>query len=464
MFLIVEMASSHTAERDYILGVLLGEFLGLPWRREDSDRTDVRITLSGHPGEIRMPDCLLSVSEMDWLKPSSMPKLPLLAWNTSDLGLDANVIDPVLPVIYGNEPQVVCRDEHGIRLPVDVFGSAFFMLSRYEELVTPDRDEHDRFPAWASVAYKEGFLERPIVDEYVEVLWGAIQALWPGLQRQDRYFQMRVSHDVDRPSRYQFGGTRKFIRSWGGDIIKRGQWADSLRAPMIRAARKDQLHPADPYNTFEWIMDLSEQQGLVSAFYFICGRTCGQRDADYDIGHPAIRALLRRIHQRGHEIGLHPSYGTYKSPSLLKWEADRLRRICAEEGIKQQEWGGRMHYLRWETPVTMRGWEQAGMTYDSTLSYADRPGFRCGTCHEYPAFDSLEGKTLNLRIRPLIAMECTVMAEKYLGLGLTDEAREKFVTLKNSCEKVNGVFTMLWHNSELTTTEHKALYESVVAT
>ena len=48
------------------------------------------------------------------------------------------------------------------------------MLTRYEELVVPDRGAHDRFPAAASVAVREGFLEIPIVDAYVELLWGAL--------------------------------------------------------------------------------------------------------------------------------------------------------------------------------------------------------------------------------------------------------------------------------------------------
>ncbi|WP_234909911.1 polysaccharide deacetylase family protein, partial [Vibrio anguillarum] len=117
---------------------------------------------------------------------------------------------------------------------------------------------------------------------------------------------------------------------------------------------------------------------------------------------------MRRIHERGHEIGLHPSYGTFQQPELIKQEAERLKRICAEESIDQHVWGGRMHYLRWEQSTTMRAWAGAGMTYDSTLGYADRPGFRCGTCFEYPAFDPVAQEQLNLRIRPLVVMECTV--------------------------------------------------------
>ena len=45
-----------------------------------------------------------------------------------------------------------------------MFGSAFFMLTRYEELVVADRDQYGRFPAAASVAGREGFLGVPVVD------------------------------------------------------------------------------------------------------------------------------------------------------------------------------------------------------------------------------------------------------------------------------------------------------------
>ncbi|MFB0705882.1 polysaccharide deacetylase family protein, partial [Pseudomonas protegens] len=183
----------------------------------------------------------------------------------------------------------------------------------------------------------------------------------------------------------------------------------------------------------------------VSAFYFICGRTDRAKDADYEPEHPAIRALMHDIHRRGHEIGLHPSYNSFQNPQQIQAEAQRLRRTCEEENIRQTVWGGRMHYLRWEHPTTMRAWDAAGLTYDSTLGYADYVGFRCGPCHEYPAYDPVEGKQLNLRIRPLIAMESTVTAPHYMGLGVGEAALKKFQDLKETCLAVGGCFTLLWH-------------------
>lgn len=236
----------------------------------------------------------------------------------------------------------------------------------------------------------------------------------------------------------------------------------ALLASWVRLNNKTALHPADPANTFDWIMDVSEQHGLKSAFYFICGRTDASKDADYELEHPAIRELMRRIHARGHEIGLHPSYNSYQSPPTVLNEATRLRRVAHEEGIAQAEWGGRMHFLRWEHPTTLQAWNQAGMTYDSTLSYADRPGFRCGTCFEYPAFDPVAGQALKLRIRPLIAMECTVMAPRYMGLGTGEAALNKFRELRRACQAVGGCFTLLWHNSQFDSKAKRTLYEAVL--
>ncbi|WP_187312920.1 hypothetical protein [Candidatus Williamhamiltonella defendens] len=48
-----------------------------------------------------------------------------------------------------------------------------------------------------------------------------------------------------------------------------------------------------------------------------------------------------------------------------------------------------MHHLRREHPTTLQAWNDACMDYYHTLGYADQPGFRCGTCFAYPAFNPL---------------------------------------------------------------------------
>lgn len=356
---------------------------------------------------------------------------------------------------------LITRAGHGWHIGYDILGLTYWMLTRQEEVGRADLDEHGRFPATASHAYRHDYLERPIVDEWLRVLAQVIARTWPGIGLTQCRFSVKVSHDVDIPSRYGFRTWRGLVRAMGGDVLRRGDVAHALLGPWIRLNTRRTLHPSDPANTFDWIMDLSESLDLTGAFYFICGRTSSV-DADYEPEHPAIRALMRRIHGRGHEIGLHASYGTYQAPALIRREADRLRRIAAEEGITQPEWGGRMHYLRWEQPTTLRAWAAAGMDYDSTLGYADHAGFRCGTSFEYDAFDPVAGEQIHLRVRPLIVMEVTVMAPHYMGLGVGDTALRKFVQLKDVCRATGGCFTLLWHNSNLRSRGERRLYASVL--
>lgn len=415
----------------------------------------LRVTHVAAEGSIRIPSApAFSGRQLDGCAP----------WAVSDEGRSAAAGPNRLPAPGLNhiEGPLITRNGTGYSINYDIPGLTYWMLSRCEEVKAQRFDVFGRFPAGDSHAFRHGYLHRPIVDEWLDVLRQVMQRLWPQLPFAQRTFEVKVSHDVDVPSRYGFASLTRLGRHIAADLLKRRDLRGALQAARIRMNTRGALLGNDPMNTFDWLMDQSEERGLKSAFYFICGRTDRKRDADYDLEHPAIRKLLRRIHERGHEIGLHPSFNTYLDAGKLALEARHLRSICAEEGIRQTEWGGRMHYLRWRHPVTLNAWNEAGMTYDSTLGYAEAPGFRCGTCIEYPAFDPVADRPLTLRIRPLIAMETSIMSPQYLGLGNGPEALAKLRALKNACRDAGGTFTLLWHNSSLQTPEDKALYCAVL--
>lgn len=357
--------------------------------------------------------------------------------------------------------QLITPIARGLHIGYDILGLAYWMLNRMEEIGRTDLDCHGRFPATASHGYQHSYLERPIVDEWLHILGQAMQRVWPGIKLKQHQFSMKISHDVDNPSLYAFKPWGMIARMMAGRFLKHRDLPAFVKAPYVKLASRLEIHPSDPCNTFDWIMDRSDRLGLTSAFYFICGYTAPY-DADYHPGDPRIRKLIRHIHARGHEIGLHPSYATYQQPELIRQEADCLRRICAEEGVQQDEWGGRMHYLRWEHPTTLQALSDAGMSYDSTLGYADRPGFRCGTCFDFPAFNPTTQQELPLRVRPLVMMEGSVIEDVYMGLGSGQAALEKALDLKAACKSVGGCFTLLWHNSELQKCDHREMFINIL--
>jgi hypothetical protein len=394
---------------------------------------------------------------------SADSNLPISHWDASAEGW-RSVLDSPIPapgVSYLPYP-LIKETSLGVHLAYDLLGLTYWMLSRQEEVGRVDLDEHDRFPAFSSHAFKYGYLERPIVDEWLHILSQVIQRIWPNLPIKQHIFSMHVSHDVDRPSLYAFQPWGRIVRMMAGNLVKRRDILSFIQAPYIKFTTKDSLHKWDPFNTFKWLMDRSDDHGKRCTFYFLSDQTSTLHDADYNLNSLIIRNLIKYIHSRGHEIGLHPSYNSYLDPEQIKIELELLQNLLEAEGIEQNSIGGRMHYLRWKQPITLKAFADAGLSYDSTLGYADRPGFRCGTCFEYPAFDPVAQEQLKLRIRPLILMEGTIIESAYLGLGVSDSAEQKMRNLKDTCKLVGGNFEFLWHNSFLTTHRLSEMYVNLV--
>ena len=72
----------------------------------------------------------------------------------------------------------------------DILAAAFYLLSRYEEYLPFEADEHGRFPAHQSLAYKTGFLQRPIIQEWSVFFADHLKSLFPKLQIQPPSYTM----------------------------------------------------------------------------------------------------------------------------------------------------------------------------------------------------------------------------------------------------------------------------------
>lgn len=446
----------------YIVSILFVNRLGLKdLFITQSDQGFIFIEIPDAQGKLVLPPFLSSEGIENLLRNNSL-SLQMAETDNHIQSITGEKTIPVLAEKRANTmySQIMVKPEK-IECDFDILGSAFYILTRAEEIANPTRDEHGRFSASASHAYQNGYLHRPIVDEYVEILWWCMKRLWPRLERKPREFRILLSHDVDNPFAEAFLSLPRIMRSCGGDIIKR---KDPKRA-FNRIANWMATHRGnfrkDTNYTFDRIMDLSEKHGYQSAFYFKTACTNPQFDNNYSIDHPYLRQLLCDIYARGHEIGFHPSYETYKDLAQTKIEFNKLLQVCDKEGIKQSSWGGRQHYLRWEAPTTWRNWVEAGLSYDSTLSYADCAGFRCGTCHEFPVFDIEQGRQLPLIERPLIVMEGSLFGKQYMGLNHA-EAFDYIKMLKDKCRRYKGNFTLLWHNSSFTTKQDWDFYRQIL--
>lgn len=368
----------------------------------------------------------------DYLTPASLPAEPLPRLGD-------------LPIIYQGRTRVpghIALGERAVQTDVDIVAATYFMVTRYEEVVGPVQlDEHGRFPASASLAYREGFLQRPIVHEYAELLWSWILYFDPGFERRRLWggkdFAVCVTHDVDSLRRYSYPPVIT--------VAKALQAGDFRRATRIvgEYARVLAERQSDPYDTFDYLLDHELGHGLVPTFYFMsgCYGRKGYRRQDYRLSDASVKETLRHLESAGSEIGLHASYDAFDQPELLEQEKQALERAVGYPIV-----GLRQHFLRFEAPQSWRTWEQAGFEYDATLTFAKQEGFRAGICIPYRPFDILGNRELALWEVPLTVMEGTLF--KYQGLDAADVG-ERFDQMVNTVAHVGGVFVLLWHNSFL---------------
>ncbi len=265
----------------YAMDVLLGEFLGVPCVYGDACEPG-RVRIEAEGLSLSIADVFLADARRHWLVPGSLPDAACLDWPyaaelpglvLSGATLPCRFVDP------GDGP-ILRFGEHGAHCRLDIPGTVFCLLTRYEEAVCEARDAHGRVPLSALGSFQRDHIERPLVDEYVEVLYAAMQRLWPRLPRRGRTFRVVPSHDVDRPFEYLFRSPLRMALRTTADLLLRrdpGLALGNLRAwSRVRGGDLS----ADPCNTFDWLMMESERRGLCASFSFICARPSGHPDGD----------------------------------------------------------------------------------------------------------------------------------------------------------------------------------------
>ena len=428
-------------ERKYIIDILFDEFLGLKYNINIKNETkDYEIVLENGK-KIIVKDSFFSNFEdgLDYLDKKNIPgKIEFLK--------NQFIIEKNIPVIFGDDEFKI--KENGIICGIDIFASSFFMLTRWEEYANKIRDLHNRFPACESLAYRNNFLDRPVVNEYIEMIWNMLKYLGCKQKRKEKKYELVLTHDVDNIFKWKNFGL--FVRNIAGDIIKRKNV--SLALENIR-----QYIGNNPYDMFDFLMDLSEKRGIKSHFFFMSGGT-SNFDNNYSIKQPFVKKIREKIKSRGHLIGFHPSYNAYNDHK--QWE-EEYSNLSTE--VLQKVKTGRQHFLRFEVPTTWQIWEDNNMKWDSTLSYADKEGFRCGACYKYSVFNILTRKKLKLKEMPLEVMEGSLVDYQNLS---PEKAEKKIIKLIEIVKKYNGSFVLLWHNSSFNNdlwTGYQEVYEKIVS-
>jgi len=311
---------------------------------------------------------------------------------------------------------------YGTNTSPDIIASAFFMLTRYEELFVEDElDEHGRVSAKSSYAYKYKFLERPVVNEYATYIYVKISEKIPSIGKAATQKKAGIlyTHDVDKYCKTRYEAVKTELKN----LIR-------LRLSGFWGVLYHLLRRKNPADTFDFLQLHEKNKGL---YYFMAESEDGKKIYD-----DLPQSLIARLSKDGSALGVHFDKNGFKNKDALNEELKKVTEILPEKAEH-----ARNHFLLFDVNSTWDDLEAAGIKYDSSLAYADQLGFRAGVCSPFKVFSLTQDKELDLIEIPLTMMDVTLYG--YMRLG-PQKAYNLFIRYWEIIKKHNGLFVLLWHN------------------
>jgi len=336
-------------------------------------------------------------------------------------------------------------------MPFDVFSAIFYMLSRYEEYQPYIKDAHGRFKPNDSLAFKNGFLNKPVVNIWIKWFVEKLNKKCD-LKRSPirKAYNFVNTIDIDMAYSFRFKGIYRnmfgYLRSFKNYNIKE----------VLERTRVITGFNKDPFDTFDYILDVHKKNDLNTIFFVHVG-DYGLYDKNIPFKNNKFRELIRHLSDYA-EIGIHPSYESSLKPEKVKIEIERLSEIIKKDISKS-----RQHFLKLTFPKTYRHLIDNKIKEDYSLGYASEVGFRAGTCTPFKFFNLDANEATPLIIHPFSIMEGTLKDYQHKN---TKDAMQCISQQITEIKNINGEFVSLFHNESLSNKDRwegwQEVYEQMI--
>ena len=314
-------------------------------------------------------------------------------------------------------------------IPFDIFSASFYLLSRYEEYL-PIKENFDSkgcFISEKSLAYKEGFLETPLVDVWALKLEEKLNSLFPNYTSSiDRRFRFLPIISVNTPYRYRTYSVLGNVLRLGKKVLER-DWSE-LKKQLRVLLRIDQ----DPYCNVEKIVELHNRNSLRPLFAFrISNKKWYKRPVYF------AYSTYKKVLCRNYQIALCISGVASNSVTQLKMEQKILSRIFRTRIVI-----GTSSLSEYVVPKFYRNLSNSKIKEDFSMSYPDRIGFRASTCTPFRVYDLNREEYYRIDVH---SVPFTVWSVKRMGLN-KEEIVKAATSMAKTVKSLKGEFIIASHN------------------
>lgn len=331
---------------------------------------------------------------------------------------------------------------HSSGLPFDIFAASFFMISRYEEYQPHVKDEMGRFMASESLAFKEGFLQQPIVDIWAYLFKDKLLETFPNIAFPGKKIVIHPVIVASQPYAYRQKG---FFRSLVGyfDNFVNGKFRNIINRTQVILGLK-----RDPLDTFKWIVNKATRSNFKLTVFFLLGNAVSFNESMNT--HRQRFKMLIKFMADYKEVGLIFSFNALNEYEILKDEKHRMEEITNRslESTMNSEFLVNL-------PDIYRNLIELEVNRDYTMVFRDTVGFRAGTCTPFLFYDlDYEIKT-PLIVHP-VAMTTFAFQKKYAS-----DVEKAVINTIHAVAKVNGTFTMIFSNSDFSFEENNRVWRKI---
>ncbi len=329
-----------------------------------------------------------------------------------------------------------------LTIPFDLFGAAFWLLTRYEEYLPHKIDKYQRFSYKNSLAYQYDFIEMPIInfwlDEFKNIL---IQNFNFKISFNSNKYQFLSSIDIDNAYKYKHKGFVRTLAGFVTDIKYKKNISERLKVIFNKKR--------DPYDEYDFLIEIHKKYNINCIYFFLIG-DYGINDKNHSATNLNFQSLIKRIADYS-MIGVHPSYGSKDKLQQIKIEINRLSNITHKTIRKS-----RQHFSILSFPKTYNQLLQASIIEDYSMGYTNCNGFRASYCLPFNWYNLTEEKTTELTVYPYCISEVTLF-QKATNYNIV----EVYKQIINQVKLYNGFNCIIFHNDTFNSST-KQLYEDII--
>ncbi len=314
----------------------------------------------------------------------------------------------------------------------DIFSAIFYLVSRYEEYLPFTPDAYGRFPHQSSLAFRENFLDIPLVNYWLEDFKTALRLKFAQLVFRNKDFKFIPSYDIDIAYSYKHKGLKRNLGGFFKSLIG-GQWRYLLDRWDVLFNKKK-----DPFDSYEWLDSLHLYCRTRAYYFFLISKKPSGLDKNISPEKQAMKSLIA-YHARGYTVGIHPSWQSGDEEAVLMEEVDQLEAITGAP-VKYS----RQHYLRLNMPQTYRRLIDVGIDKDFSMGYGSANGFRASIASSFYWYDLKADKKTSLLLFPFCFMDANAFYEDSLK---PQAAFSQLMNYYRKIKEVNGLMVTIWHNN-----------------